>query len=499
MLATAHAQALLGLDGVPVEVEAHVARGVPSFQIVGLPDRAVMEARERVRSGIVAAELEFPLRRVTVSLAPGALRKLGARFDLAIAIALLAATGQVPSERAARILCLGELALDARVRPVPGALLAAETARTCGLESILCARASAGEAALLEGVSAIGVEHLAEAAAWLRGERSIEPASPPVAPRAERDVGGDLADVRGQPLGRRALELAAAGGHALLLVGPPGAGKTMLARRLPGLLPDLVDGEALEVTRIHSAVGGVEPGAGLVAAAAVPRTAPRRVLCSTRGRWPRPLARRADACPSRRALPRRARRVLARRAGGAPPAARGRRAGRRAGLGTRALSRSRAARRGDEPLPVRRRAGVHLLARAARSLPRASLGPVARSDRPRREDRGARSVGHAPRPTRAVRRRCGPGWSSRAPYSCAAASRAPNARQPLAALEAAGIAPDASDLLERAAARIGLSGRAQVRALRVARTVADLAEREQVAHDDLAEALAFHPRGGVLG
>ena len=312
MLATAHAQALLGLDGVPVEVEAHVARGVPSFQIVGLPDRAVMEARERVRSGIVAAELEFPLRRVTVSLAPGALRKLGARFDLAIAIALLAATGQVPSERAARILCLGELALDARVRPVPGALLAAETARTCGLESILCARASAAEAALLEGVSAIGVEHLAEAAAWLRGERSIEPASPPTAPRAERDVGGDLADVRGQPLGRRALELAAAGGHALLLVGPPGAGKTMLARRLPGLLPDLVDGEALEVTRIHSAVGGVEPGAGLVAAPAVPRTAPRSVLRGARGWRPWPLAGRAHACPSRRALPRRARRVLAR-------------------------------------------------------------------------------------------------------------------------------------------------------------------------------------------
>jgi magnesium chelatase family protein len=264
MLATAYAQALLGLDGVPVEVEAHVARGVPSFQIVGLPDRAVMEARERVRSGIVAAELEFPLRRVTISLAPGALRKLGARFDLAIAIALLAATGQVPCDRAARVLCLGELALDARVRAVPGALLAAETARACGLPAILCARASAGEAALLDGVDAIGVEHLGEAVAWLRGERTIEPALAPAPLSAGASSGGDLSDVRGQPLGRRALELAAAGGHALLLVGPPGAGKTMLARRLPGLLPDLPDREALEVTRIHSAVGGFDVQGGLV-------------------------------------------------------------------------------------------------------------------------------------------------------------------------------------------------------------------------------------------
>src|SRR3954468_2329869 len=149
MLATAYSQALVGIDGIAVEVEAHVARGVPSFQIVGLPDKAVMEARERVRSGIASAELEFPLRRGNLNLAPGTLRKLGARHDLAIAVALLAATGQVPAPRAARVLCVGELALDARLRTVPGALLAAETARASGFDALLCADSAAPEAALV--------------------------------------------------------------------------------------------------------------------------------------------------------------------------------------------------------------------------------------------------------------------------------------------------------------------------------------------------------------
>jgi magnesium chelatase family protein len=497
VLAIAYAQALLGLDGVPVEVEAHVARGVPSFQIVGLPDRAVMEARERVRSGIVAAELEFPLRRVTISLAPGALRKLGSRFDLAIAIALLAATGQVPADRVARVLCLGELALDARIRAVPGALLAAETARAYGLQSILCARESAGEAALLDGIDAIGLEHLAEAVAWLRGERTIEPARPAESRADVRGSGGDLADVRGQPLGRRALELAAAGGHALLLVGPPGAGKTMLARRLPGLLPDLADSEALEVTRIHSAVGGFEVQAGLVRRP--PFRAPHHGASSAAlvggGPGPQPgeltRAHRGVlfldelgefsrvALESLRQPLEDGEVVVVRAAGRARfPAA----AQLVAAMNPCPCGGARECICSREQLDrYRARLSGPLLDRIDLVVRITAPDPAdMRRDRPEGSDVVRARVAVA----RAVQVERG--------------QSGPNARQALEAIERAGIEPAAGDLLERAAATLGLSGRAQVRALRVARTVADLSGRAEIGHDDLGEALAFHPRNGVV-
>jgi magnesium chelatase family protein len=262
VLARAVTHALVGLEPRRVDVEAHLQRGVPGFAIVGLADRACQEAKHRVRSGISSASLEWPLdRRITVNLAPAALRKEGAGFDLSIALAVLAASRQLPADGLDGHAAVGELALDGRVRPVRGAFAVAEGARRAGLDRILCARESAPEAALA-GVDPIPVRHLAEAVAYLRGELRPQPVAPP-----EVDTGPpapDLAEVRGQERARRALELAAAGAHNLLLAGPPGTGKTMLGRRLPAILPPLTPQEALEVTRIHSVAGLLSPERPLV-------------------------------------------------------------------------------------------------------------------------------------------------------------------------------------------------------------------------------------------
>jgi magnesium chelatase family protein len=261
VLARAITHALVGLDARTVEVEAHLQLGMPSFSIVGLPDKACQEAKERVRSGIASAEHEWPLRRITVNLAPADLRKEGSGFDLPIALALLGASRQVPPQRLQGHAAVGELALDGRVRPVPGALVAAEAARRAGLRHLVCASESATEAALA-GIEPIPVRHLAEASAYLRGLLTV-PEVTPVPPPPE-PAGPDLAAVRGQERGRRALEIAAAGRHNVLLAGPPGTGKTMLARRLPGLLPPLTIEQALEVTRVHSVAGLLPPGRPLV-------------------------------------------------------------------------------------------------------------------------------------------------------------------------------------------------------------------------------------------
>jgi magnesium chelatase family protein len=261
VLARAVTHALVGLEARPVEVEAHLQRGIPGFAIVGLPDKACQEAKERVRSGIASAELEWPLRRITVNLAPAGLRKEGSGFDLPIALAVLAASRQVPPEKLAQHAAVGELALDGRIRPVAGVLVAAEAACRAGVPRLLCAPESAPEAALA-GVEPIPVRHLAEAGAYLRGTfapAAVEPAGNGPAPRYP-----DLADVHGQERARRALELAAAGRHNLLLAGPPGTGKTMLARRLPGVLPPLTLEQALESTRIHSVAGILPRGRPLV-------------------------------------------------------------------------------------------------------------------------------------------------------------------------------------------------------------------------------------------
>jgi magnesium chelatase family protein len=270
-LGKALAVGLIGLEGHVVEVQADIAAGLPAFTLVGLPDTALAEARERVRVSLGNAGHQLPSRRITVNLSPAALPKHGASFDLAVAVALLAALSVIDPAPAAGSVHLGELALDGRVQAVTGVLPAVLAAVRSGRPRVVVAEANASEARLVPGADVVPVRWLRDAVALHQGvplEELPGPWSPP--PDAEQSAGGseneqaDLADVVGQPHARRALEVAAAGGHHLLLLGPPGAGKTMLASRLPGLLPDLGEADALEVTAVHSVAGTLAAGAGLL-------------------------------------------------------------------------------------------------------------------------------------------------------------------------------------------------------------------------------------------
>ena len=263
MLACLRTAALLGVNACAVHVEVDVSFGLPIFTMVGLPDASVRESRDRVRSAIRNSGFEFPAHRITVNLAPADVRKAGASFDLPIALGILAAQGVVERREISNVVVLGELSLDGSIQAARGVLPIAASARRDGLAGVLLPRANAGEAAIVGGLDVWAVSSLTEAVGALNHPTaSVSQISPP--PPGPHAPLPDLADVHGQLLPRRALEITCAGGHNLLLVGPPGSGKTMMARRVPGILPPLTFDEALEVTAVHSVAGLLPSGGGLV-------------------------------------------------------------------------------------------------------------------------------------------------------------------------------------------------------------------------------------------
>jgi len=267
MLARVFSAAVLGIDAYLVDVEADISNGLPSFSTVGLPQGAVKEGRERVSAALGNAGFTFPLKRTTINLAPADIPKQGSAFDLPIALGILAASGQVPPELLERHAFVGEVGLEGGLRPVRGALSMALAARAAGLSGMVLPLANAAEAAVVEGFEVRGAQTLLEVSGFLTGQRPLVPHRVDLAAlmreRAADTV--DFADVKAQHVAKRALEIAAAGGHNILMIGPPGAGKTMLARRLPTILPTMSLEEALETTKIHSVAGTLRAGHALSA------------------------------------------------------------------------------------------------------------------------------------------------------------------------------------------------------------------------------------------
>jgi magnesium chelatase family protein len=501
MLARVHSAVTSGIDARVLDVEVDVSGGLPAFRIVGLPDPSVREARERVRSALRNAGFPLPSGAVTVNLAPAGFRKLGASLDLPVALALLEIAGVRPTDGRRRVF-VGELGLDGQVRPVRGALCLALAARAAGFEEIVLPAENGAEASAVDGIRVIAARSLAAVVDHIAGRLPLAPSVPgPPTPRGA--VGLDFAEVKGQPVARRALEIAAAGGHHVLLVGPPGAGKTMLARRLPTILPPLSRSEAIEVTKIHSVAGTLPSGSSLIDAP--PFRAPHHGISAAGlvggGARPAPgeisLAHRGalflDELPEFRRdvlegirQPIEEKRVSIVRVGGAAsfpcdfllvaamnPCPCGFRGDPRRHCVCDPGARLRYGRRLSGPLLDR--IDLHV---ALPAVPWADLEAGAAESSGAVRARVSRVRGRA-----AERRRDVPGFRN---ADLSAADLDPGR-----ALE-----PAARRLLESAVERLGLSVRALYRSLRVARTIADLDGSERVGSAHLAEAVSYRARAG---